>query len=260
MKRNRVFLWVQAALCIAVCVLLAAGAVTIFREGMALREAGDATTWIYTREKVAEQFWRISPLIFGALAVTAAGLIMGIRDDKADKPVKNIEITRDLLCSKVSVPSDGMISERRKQKNLQITGVVIAVLSAVPVLIYMLNGSHFETKDLEEMLSQTLLHILPWIVIGLGGLVITDLLRLKSMSREADYAKEEIKAESEIAGAGKDEEEITEEPGKSRKVGVIRAIILAAAAVCIIHGIYNGSMRDVFVKATNICTECIGLG
>ena len=260
MNRNRVFLWVQAVLCIAVCALLAAGAISIFRDGMAVREAGDATTWIYTREKVAEQFWRISPLIFGALAVTAAGIVLGIKDEKADKPVKDIEITRDLLCSNVSIPSDGMINERRKQKNLQIAGIVIAALSAVPVLIYMLNGSHFETKDLEEMLSQTLLHVLPWIVIGIGGLVITDFLRLKSVRREADYAKEEIKAEAEIAGAKKDAAEITEESGRSRKTGVIRAIILAAAAVCIIHGVYNGSMRDVFVKATNICTECIGLG
>jgi len=39
-----------------------------------------------------------------------------------------------------------------------------------------------------------------------------------------------------------------------------RAAIFAAAAAFIIAGISNGGMYDVFVKAINICTECIGLG
>ena len=39
-----------------------------------------------------------------------------------------------------------------------------------------------------------------------------------------------------------------------------RAILLAASAVLIIHGVLNGGLWDVLVKAVNICTECIGLG
>lgn len=35
---------------------------------------------------------------------------------------------------------------------------------------------------------------------------------------------------------------------------------LAISVVLIIWGICNGGMRDVFVKAVNICTECVGLG
>ncbi len=41
---------------------------------------------------------------------------------------------------------------------------------------------------------------------------------------------------------------------------VSRVVLLVLAAVCIIAGICNGSMKDVLVKAINICTECIGLG
>ena len=40
----------------------------------------------------------------------------------------------------------------------------------------------------------------------------------------------------------------------------VRGAILAIAAALIVAGALNGGMRDVLVKAINICTECIGLG
>ena len=40
----------------------------------------------------------------------------------------------------------------------------------------------------------------------------------------------------------------------------LRIFLFLAALALILYGIWNGSMHDVFVKAVNICTECIGLG
>ena len=40
----------------------------------------------------------------------------------------------------------------------------------------------------------------------------------------------------------------------------IRRVMLAAAVVLIIAGVFNGSALDVFGKAVKICTECVGLG
>lgn len=37
-------------------------------------------------------------------------------------------------------------------------------------------------------------------------------------------------------------------------------VLYAAALLLIAAGILNGGMRDVLIKAINICTECIGLG
>ncbi len=39
-----------------------------------------------------------------------------------------------------------------------------------------------------------------------------------------------------------------------------RWLILAIAAGLIAAGVLNGGLRDVLIKAVNICTECIGLG
>ena len=43
-------------------------------------------------------------------------------------------------------------------------------------------------------------------------------------------------------------------------VRLIRGGLFIAALVFIIAGILNGSLQDVLIKATKICTECIGLG
>lgn len=45
-----------------------------------------------------------------------------------------------------------------------------------------------------------------------------------------------------------------------RKKTVIYIVLFALAGVLIAAGIANGGLRDVLIKAINICTECIGLG
>ena len=50
------------------------------------------------------------------------------------------------------------------------------------------------------------------------------------------------------------------DPSKKNRPDRIRLVLLIAAAICIIAGIANHNMRDILIKATNICTECIGLG
>ncbi len=40
----------------------------------------------------------------------------------------------------------------------------------------------------------------------------------------------------------------------------VRIAVILLAIILIIIGIFNGSFNDVFIKASKICTECIGLG
>ena len=47
------------------------------------------------------------------------------------------------------------------------------------------------------------------------------------------------------------------DPGRQK---IVRLIVLAAALIMIVAGIFNGSMHDVLMKAIMICTECVGLG
>ena len=49
-------------------------------------------------------------------------------------------------------------------------------------------------------------------------------------------------------------------PAASSAVPRVRLVLLIAAAGLIAAGVLNGGLRDVLIKAINICTECIGLG
>ncbi len=40
----------------------------------------------------------------------------------------------------------------------------------------------------------------------------------------------------------------------------LRWFILCLAVLLLVLGIYRNEMNDVFIKAVNICTECIGIG
>ena len=77
MTRTRIYLILQAVLCVLLVVLLAVSAVTIFREGAA-RKAERPLEAIYTREIAAEKFAPIAPLFFTAVGLMVAGLLLGI--------------------------------------------------------------------------------------------------------------------------------------------------------------------------------------
>ena len=47
---------------------------------------------------------------------------------------------------------------------------------------------------------------------------------------------------------------------RERTAAVVRMVLLAAALAMILAGVLNGGMRDVLIKAINLCTECVGLG
>ena len=194
MAEKKTYLIVQSVLCVLLCVLLAASAVSIYREGAA-RRAEDPMASIYTREKTAEKFKPIAPLFFGAIGMTVAGWILAVKDENADKPVMDAEIVRNLTVSRVKTPSEAMLEEQKKQKQLALTGWGLFALCMVPIAIYMLNGKHFPDGNLEEMIAALAIHVFPWIILGLGCLSISSILQEKSIQRETAAAQEQLKAE-----------------------------------------------------------------
>ncbi|MBR4474591.1 MAG: hypothetical protein IKS55_13245 [Oscillospiraceae bacterium] len=257
MTEKKLYLIVQSVLCVLLCVLLAVSAVSIYREGKA-RRAEDPMASIYTREISAEKFAPIAPLFFGAIGMTVAGWFLAIKDENADKPVKDAEITRNLTVARVAQPSDAMKEERKKQKKLFWTGWALFLLCMVPVGLYVADGAHFPDGDLEEMIAALAVHVFPWIILGLGCLTISSVLQEKSIIRETAAAQTQLKAEKE---AGIRPETAGKTPKKNTKAKrALQLLVAAAAVVLLILGVYNGSAKAVHTKAANICTECVGLG
>ena len=141
---KRILRIVTALLWTALALWLAASAAGLYREGTALREAGDVLAPIYTEEAVAKRLAAAAPLFAAAMLATAAGLVFGAGKEKP--------------------------------------------------------------------------------------------------------AGKAPKADGDPC------------PPTARHRTAVRAVLLILAAAMIIAGILNGSMKDVLVKAVNLCTECVGLG
>jgi hypothetical protein len=47
-------------------------------------------------------------------------------------------------------------------------------------------------------------------------------------------------------------------PEKVRKI--IRAVLFVVAVIFVFWGVCRGEMKTVFVKAVNVCLECVGIG
>ena len=48
--------------------------------------------------------------------------------------------------------------------------------------------------------------------------------------------------------------------GPNRKRLLISALVIAAGISLVVFGIFRGEAGGVFIKATRICMECIGIG
>ena len=88
-------------------------------------------------------------------------------------------------------------------------------------------------------------------------MMISSVLQEKSMQREIAYAKEQIKSEK-----GTNVKPVAKKKAQDvySRLKILRIALLVLACVLIVAGVFNGSANDVFGKAVNICTECIGLG
>lgn len=127
MSKERVFLILQSVVCIALAVLLAVGAVGIYNEGTA-RKAADPLADVYTAENVAEKLGRIAPAVFIAIGLLIAGILLGVKDPDAEKPVK----------------SEGLIKPKPEPKHKTLIQAVIVVAAVLFIVLGVLNGSAWD--------------------------------------------------------------------------------------------------------------------
>ena len=134
MSGKRVFLYVQALLCILAAGLLAAAALSLYAEGAAKQAEGDLFHYIYTREKAGAKLQPILPLLFCSLGVTVFGLIMGIRDERADQPMRDEKLLRDF----------GLFQEKATRRQGDRTAWILRAaalaIAVILILLGILNG------------------------------------------------------------------------------------------------------------------------
>ena len=95
MDRKKIFLIVQSVLCALIAGLLAAAALRLYFSGPGDPEAGEAFGHLYTREKAGAALLPVLPLLVVSLGMTITGIILSIRDENADRPVRDAGLLRD---------------------------------------------------------------------------------------------------------------------------------------------------------------------
>ena len=135
---------------------------------------------------------------------------------------------------------------------LAVCCILLAVILAAGAVCIYLDGSSRKTEDPLEAIYTTdaaarvFTIAAPVSAVSAGLLIICILLG--------------VKAPKDRMPPGQDGTAQTAAEPEPKHKGFIRAFILIAAVLLILAGILNGSAMDVFIKAINICTECIGLG
>ena len=141
MSRTKLFLIVQAVLCTVIAVLLAAGALSLYLDGAAKQAEGDLFYYMFTRERAGAKLLPVLPILCCAFGLTAAGIILGIRDENADKPARDEKMLRD----------PGSIRERavyqQADRKTQILRTAVLVIALVLIVLGILNGGLEDVLD-----------------------------------------------------------------------------------------------------------------
>ncbi len=142
MTREKWFMAVQAVLCAAIAALLAAGALSLYLDGAAKQAEGDLFYYMFTRERVGAKLLPVLPLLFCSIGLTVAGVLLGVRDENADKAVKDEKMLRDL----------GSIRERavhqQADRKTRILRTAVLVIALILIILGILNGG------LEDVLAK----------------------------------------------------------------------------------------------------------
>lgn len=177
--------------------------------------------------------------------------------------------------------TDAMRGEERGRRIARGACGGICAVCAVMAARYLANPAHFTSRELEPVIGRMLWHIAPWTLVGFACAILCECFCGRSLRREIDLATRSVKRasvenartdsgvprerktysgeEASIENAQTDSGASREKRARLAKTAA-RAAMFALAVALLALGAANGGMRDVLVKAINICTECIGLG
>ena len=193
---------------------------------------------VYSREIVAERFSQIAWLWLALLLA-----VLAIRQPGAGEVLKPPLANQLALLQLRTEATPEMLRQHKKRRLIHAVCAAACALCLAPAALYLTDLTHFASRDLEPVMGAMMLHITPWILAAFVCIMVCEQLSHQSMLLEIRAAKQAPKRQPEAASV---------QSAKARGV--------ARAAAMLIAGVLNGGMRDVLVKAVNICTECIGLG
>ena len=254
---NNLLPWLRRALALAtllIAAILCLQCIDIYLAGNSaanLDQNGVHLTPVYSPSDIALRMRSLAvPLTIWILLVVA---ILVIQQGKSISPT-HTQLTPEnrlrLLKNRFASLPEAALKEERLRKRIQLAAAAVIAVFTVFCLCYLLNGANFTSWALEEVMGSMLLHVAPLVALGFATAYVASLFCARSAEREITILKSLTPVSTGCVP----------DAGKKIPVRPIRLVLYLVAVLFIVLGVMNGGLRDVLVKAINICTECIGLG
>lgn len=233
----------------------------------------------YTVESISKHFSKIAiPVWLWLVALVGNIALAFIFPETEARPAPYIELNATIAKLKRRIPDADLQTVRKDENFRLILGMVSAFLclaTAVAILVLLYDKSYTPWASSEFFtqhgaVADRLVRCTPWLLaVFTVCIVVTVLLensRKKQIARLkttiAENAKKGVKAEQKPQKPTLEEKLCNKLPFlKSPKfVFGVRIGLCVVGLALFALGIYNGGMTDVYEKAKNICTQCIGLG
>ncbi len=227
----------------------------------------------FSRERVVAALSKIDLFFWLWIAGIVVGFVLWEVFPVTDKPRKicpDLQLARLYKRMPSSAPEgmeaeyNAVTSARKVVFALQCAAWALFAIAAVYGIVYLCIPSNFPNENVTKEMLNMAKHIFPCVFAGLIVVCGAGIYQKFAVKRILPDAQKLTK------GRKPEQKQLTGLPAIMEKIKItlenkwvilgVRIAIAALAVAFIIWGALNGSARSVFIKAINICTECIGLG
>ena len=251
--------WTFTALTVFVGALFVIQTLDLYLKGTAPGAIGD----IFTPDKIASQISEIALYIFIWLFFLLLGIVYNLFIkkpngllDKDDYKKRRSDFEYLRLSKKIDDQAKGnqeyefIDKQNRIIKILKIIALAVALSASVYAIIYLATPSNFTKENVNGEIVALVANVFPFYALVFVLFIGISYFEKQSRIKQLPYLKSITKS---IKTKKENEENIS-------LILIARISVAVVAIAFVIWGICNEGMREVFEKAINICTECIGLG
>ncbi|MDE6058753.1 MAG: hypothetical protein K2G44_01785 [Clostridia bacterium] len=223
----------------------------------------------------------LAPFILWIVAVIVGFVLsvvfpIALNEKRKPDAVKSLSRMRKRMPQGAEGLSEELQSDFARVRKYELARIIlwcvsaaVCLASAIATCVYVFNKTNFATKDYNGHMLDMARFVLPFVVVSFACCIAVAIYELVSAKKELPLVKKIVAA---IIVGGEKQEVKSKMPAWIQKFKAfcerhdkwillgVRLAVLVVAIVFIAVGIVNGGMNDVFVKAIQICRECIGIG
>lgn len=212
----------------------------------------------FSRESVAAAFTPIAVPVLATLALVIIGFLLDLFLPKT--PGKSVSATQySIILRRLQTKADlqqadeatktAICAERAGRKRHKLITTALLAIGSIIFLIYALQSSSFHASEINDSVIRATAVLLPCMTVPFGYGVFAAFRARISIKKEIELLKSLPKVTSAEDAQQTD-----------RAVNIARTVLLGVGIALLLYGLFSGGTADVLTKATNICTECVGLG